>query len=102
MHAFNKISLMMFALAWGLAGCAARSDDWPMWGGTPARTLFSPGKDPPVMWDVEKNWNVKWAAQLGSKSYGNPVVCDGVVYVGTNNESHRDPAFLRDAGVLMA
>ena len=40
--------------------------------------------------------------QLGSKSYGEPVVCDGVVYVGTNNEAHRDPKVTGDAGVLMA
>jgi len=30
-------------------------------------------------------------AALGSQSYGNPVVANGVVLVGTNNEAPRDP-----------
>ncbi len=46
--------------------------------------------------------NVKWAAQLGSQSYGNPVVANGHVYVGTNNGAgnlKRYPANV-DLGVL--
>jgi outer membrane protein assembly factor BamB len=45
---------------------------------------------------------VKWEADLGSQSYGNPVVAGGQVYVGTNNESPKDPAVKGDKGVLMA
>ena len=40
-------------------------------------------------------------AELGSQSYGNPVVADGKVLVGTNNEALRDPAIKGDKGVLM-
>ena len=29
--------------------------------------------------------NIKWVARLGSQTYGNPVVADGKVFVGTNN-----------------
>ena len=42
-------------------------------------------------WDVKTGKNVKWVSQLGSQSYGNPVVAGGQVYVGTNNELVRDP-----------
>jgi outer membrane protein assembly factor BamB len=45
---------------------------------------------------------VKWVAELGSQTYGNPVVANGMVFVGTNNEAMRDPAIKGDKGVLMA
>jgi hypothetical protein len=43
----------------------------------------------PTEWDVKTKKNVKWIAELGSQSYGNPVVADGKVFVGTNNEARR-------------
>jgi outer membrane protein assembly factor BamB len=51
---------------------------------------------------VKTKKNVKWVAQLGSQSYGNPIVADGMVFVGTNNEALRDPKQGGDRGVLMA
>src|SRR5690606_23123634 len=36
-------------------------------------------------WLPETAKNVKWVAQLGTQTYGNPVVANGQVYVGTNN-----------------
>ena len=76
--------------------------DWPMWGGTPDRNMVSNMKGLPTEWDVKTKKNVKWVAQLGSQSYGNPVVADGMVFVGTNNEGLRDPKQGGDRGVLMA
>src|ERR1043166_4576041 len=75
--------------------------DWPMWGGTPNRNMVSPMKGIPTSWDIKAKKNVKWMAQLGSQSYGNPVVADGQVYVGTNNELVRNPKEPGDRGVLM-
>ena len=87
-------------------GLMARSDppstDWPMWGGTPDRNMVSTMKGLPTAWDVKTKKNVKWVAELGSQAYGNPVVANGVVLVGTNNEGMRDPAVKGDKGVLMA
>jgi outer membrane protein assembly factor BamB len=76
--------------------------DWPMWGGTPDRNMVSSMKGLPVDWDVKTKKNVKWVADLGSQSYGNPVVAGGMVFVGTNNELVRDKAQGGDRGVLMA
>jgi outer membrane protein assembly factor BamB len=76
--------------------------DWPMWGGTPDRNMVSSMKGLPGEWDVKTKKNVKWVAQLGSQSYGNPVVAGGMVFVGTNNELLRDPKQAGDRGVLMA
>lgn len=59
--------------------------DWPMWGGTSSRNNTPDGKGIATKWDVESGENIKWKANLGSQTYGNPVVANGKVYVGTNN-----------------
>ena len=78
------------------------NNDWPMWGGSPDRNMVSNAKNMPIKWDVKTGENVKWAAALGSQSYGNTVVGGGQVYIGTNNEGLRDPKQPGDRGVLMA
>ena len=78
------------------------SGDWPMWGGTPDRNMVSTMGGIPTSWDVKSGKNVKWVASLGSQTYGNPVVANGVVLVGTNNELVRDPKQPGDRGVVMA
>lgn len=92
------------------------AEDWAMWGGSPARNNVPNGKNIPASWDVGKydrktgKWfegtskNIKWRAQLGSQTYGNPVVADGRVFVGTNNSAaylKRAPANV-DLGCLLA
>ncbi len=81
---------------------AVSATDWPMWGGTPSRNMMSPMTGLPTAWDVKTGKNVKWVAELGSQSYGNPTVGGGIVLVGTNNEALRDPKQGGDRGVLMA
>ncbi len=80
----------------------ALADEWRMWGRTPQRDMVSPDKNPPTDWDVATGKNVLWSAALGSKSYGNPVIANGIVTVGTNNEGHRDPNITADGGCFMA
>jgi outer membrane protein assembly factor BamB len=87
-------------------------NDWPMFGGTPARNMANEhAKGLPVQWSVEEGEpkNVKWSADLGSKAYGGPIVAEGVVFIGTNNQNPRnkkdiDPKTKKplDLGVLMA
>jgi outer membrane protein assembly factor BamB len=81
---------------------AADATDWPMWGGTPDRNMVSDMTGLPETWDVDSGENVRWVAQLGSQSYGNPTVADGKVFVGTNNEALYDPEQGGDRGVLLA
>jgi outer membrane protein assembly factor BamB len=76
--------------------------DWPMWGGTPDRNMVSNMKGVPTSWDLKTKKNIKWVAELGSQTYGNPVVAAGTVYVGTNNEAMKDPNIKGDKGILMA
>jgi outer membrane protein assembly factor BamB len=76
--------------------------NWPMWGGTPDRNMVSTMKGLPTTWDVKTKKNVKWVAELGSQAYGNPVIAEGIVFVGTNNEAMKDPNVKGDKGILMA
>lgn len=95
------------AVMWPLAVIAAplaaglAAQDWPMWGGAPARNMSSPMTGLPATWDITTNTNIKWKAELGSTSYGNPVVSGGKVFVGTNNTSPRNPHVTGDKGILM-
>ena len=71
--------------------------DWAQWGGNSYRNNTPVGVDICREWDCGRfdrktgEWisdnaeNIKWVARVGSQTYGNPVVADGQVYVGTNN-----------------
>jgi outer membrane protein assembly factor BamB len=97
------IGLMLFAASSSRIGASdPNTGDWPMWGGTPDRNMVSAMKGLPTDWDIKTKKNVKWVADLGSQTYGNPVVAGGMVFVGTNNEGLRDPKQPGDRGVLMA
>lgn len=76
--------------------------EWPMWGGTPDRNMFSTMKGLPTTWDMKTKQNVKWMAELGSQAYGNPVVGGGIIFVGTNNEAMYDKEIKGDKGILLA
>lgn len=101
---------MMCALA---GASLASASDWPMWGGTPSRNMVSPGKGIPddvvpgkflpktETIDPKSTKNVRWVSKLGSQAYGTPVVAGGRVFIGTNNETPRDPKQVGDRGVLM-
>src|SRR5882762_4402646 len=78
---FAAVVISLLLTAHCLLPTVAASDpgggDWPMWGGTPDRNMVSSMKGLPTSWDVASKKNVKWMAQLGSQSYGNPVVAGG-------------------------
>src|SRR5688572_11506425 len=100
-----KLALAVLALLSASLGAAALSDpgkEWPMWGGTADRNMVSAMKGIPTTWDMKTKKNIKWIAELGSQSYGNPVVSGGYVLVGTNNEAMKDPNIKGDKGILMA
>ncbi|QDT96229.1 outer membrane protein assembly factor BamB family protein [Gimesia aquarii] len=79
--------------------------DWTMWGGSPSRNMvnkttgvsidFKPGEGD------EPGENILWVSKLGSQTYGNPVVADGQVYVGTNNGGKYRPQYEDDLGVVL-
>ena len=87
MRTFLVTFALVLSTAWPIPGSlrVAASDpgsgDWPMWGGTPDRNMVSNMKGLPLEWDIKTKKNVKWVADLGSQSYGNPVVAGGMVFV---------------------
>jgi outer membrane protein assembly factor BamB len=102
MKKFYVFLVVSLSCGFMLGASEPGTGDWPMWGGTPDRNMVSNMKGLPTDWDIKTKKNVKWVAQLGSQSYGNPVVAGGMVFVGTNNELLRDPKQPGDRGVLMA
>ncbi len=97
------------------AAAAVKRGDWPQWGGNGLRNNVPTADNIPISWNPGKfdrktsNWisdqaqNIKWVATLGSQTYGNPVVADGKLVVGTNNASgyvKRYPGSV-DLGVLI-
>ena len=72
--------------------------DWSEWGGDGGRNMasseavslpidFDPGTElgDSHQADPATTRDVKWSAQLGSFTYGNPVVADGRIFVGCND-----------------
>jgi outer membrane protein assembly factor BamB len=96
--------LSALALAFLLAAPSAAQktpDDVTMFGGSPSRNMVSDETGLPATWNLESGENVKWRQTLGSQSYGGPVVADGRVFVGTNNEDQKNPKLTGDRGNLM-
>src|SRR3954469_18430164 len=109
MKSFTKLALAACVALGGYAASTVLAanlpsqgaNDWPMWGRTPGRNMVTSEKGVPTDWDVETGKNIKWVANLGSQSYGNPVVTGGLITVGTNNEGNKDPKWPGDASRLM-
>src|SRR5712691_1363435 len=75
---------------------------WPLFGGTVQRNLVNTfEKNIASDWNIEEKKNIKWVQELGSRSYGGPVISGGKIFVGTNNENPRNPAIKGDKGILI-
>lgn len=108
-----KLAVRTAVFAATLAAATLFAGDWPQWGGTPNRNMYSPEKGLPDRFepgklkagteevDLSTTKNVKWVAKLGSQSYGNATVADGRVFVGTNNDSPRDGKYEGDRSIMM-
>jgi outer membrane protein assembly factor BamB len=80
----------------------APAADWPHWGGGLGRNMVNPDeKNMPTTWDVKTGKNVKWVVPLGSLAYGNPVIADGRIFVGTNNDGRYDKDIAGDRGNIL-
>lgn len=93
--------------------------DWPQWGGSSLRNNTPAGKNIPTDWDIggyqhetgvtlrrtghvpAGSRNIKWVVPLGSQTWGNPVVANGRIFVGTNNGARYVDRFEGDMGVVL-
>src|SRR2546423_15489355 len=83
--------------AWNLGVSA----DWPQWGRQPMRNMYCPAKGLPDAFgkiefkpgteeiNTRAVKNLKWAAKIGSQSYGNVIVAGGKEFIVTNNDNPR-------------
>ncbi len=102
--------LLFLSLLIGCSSTRGFAADWPMLGRTSSRNAVSPEKDAPLFWQtlrrdsngqlLQPAQNIKWTARLGWETYGDPVVSDGLVWIGTNNFG-LDPDDKTEAAVLL-
>ncbi len=99
-----------------IANAKNRPDDHNQWARSSLRNNVTDAKNIATEWEVGEfddtsgKWkketakNIKWGVPLGSQTYGNAIVANGKVFVGTNNGAaylKRYPAEV-DLGVLLA
>ncbi len=109
----NRVAITTGLLSAMVCAGSSFGEDWPQWGGHSNRNMYSIEKGLPDRFDAGKlkkgteeidpstTKNVKWVAKLGSQSYGNVTVAGGKVFVGTNNDSPRNPRDEGDRSILM-
>lgn len=58
----------------------------------------------PLTWNMETGKNVRWSSRLGSVTFSSPVVAEGRVFIGTNNEGEYVKRLekTKDLGCLLA
>jgi outer membrane protein assembly factor BamB len=92
----------VIAFAGAMLACdVSRAADQPQWGQRYTRNLVSEERNLPASFDPDTGENVRWVADMGSKSYATPIVAEGRVLVGTNNDPPRDAKNGGDRGVLL-
>lgn len=107
-------ALFVAVVVFGVPIVPVAAEDWPQWGGGQYRNLvsreeglpraFHPGKKKRdrLGYDPATAKNVRWMVRLGSENYSCPVVANGRVYIGTNDEDLDDERFRATrGGVLM-
>jgi len=114
MRTYTSLLLLALALSLFFPVVGVVAEDWPQWGGNSSKNMmspetgitssFDPGKekdDGSEQIDLATTKNVKWVAKVGSETYGNTTVAGGKVYIGTNNQSPRDPKHKGDRGIIL-
>jgi outer membrane protein assembly factor BamB len=98
----DRSVLAVALLALAATAAPAAEPSVVMFGNGPARNMVSDETGLPSKWDAKTGLNVKWVAELGSQSYAGPLIADGKVFVGTNNQQEYNPKLKGDRGNIMA
>ncbi|MEK7781315.1 MAG: PQQ-binding-like beta-propeller repeat protein, partial [Verrucomicrobiota bacterium] len=88
-----------------LCGClvatAVVAADQPQFGAAWSRNMVSDERRLPETFNPQTGQNIKWVAKLGTQTHSTPVIANGRVYIGTNNDEPPDPKHQGDRGVFM-
>ena len=79
----------------------ALAADQPQWGQPFSRNMVSDETNLPESFDPATGKNIKWVVPIGNRNYGTPIIANGKIFIGTNNEKPRDPRHTGDRGVLL-
>ena len=79
----------------------SKNNNIAMFGLSPSRNMVSVETGVAEKWDVDSGQNILWSASLGSQTYAGPVVFGDKVFVGTNNESMKNPEIKGDHGNIL-
>jgi len=79
----------------------AWAGDQAQWGQAFTRNMVSGETGLVDNFDPATGKNIKWVVSLGSQTWSTPVVAQGRVFIGTNNDSPRDPRHKGDRSVLL-
>jgi len=83
----------------------AAAGDFTQWGGSDQKTMSSPEKGLPENFepgkkkrdylglDLSTAKNVQWAVRLGTENYSAPIVANGRVFIGANDEMMQEDRF---------
>lgn len=55
----------------------------------------------PTTFNLETRENIRWSVDLGTNTYSTPIVANGRVLIGTNNENPRDDKHQGDRAILL-
>ncbi len=94
-HVLTALICNALLVAAGYAG------DQPQWGQAWTRNMVSGETGLIEDFDPATGRNVKWVALLGSETWATPVVSQGRIFLGTNNDPPRDPRHKGDRSLLL-
>lgn len=100
--ALNVFALLAILVLPAAPAVADGTENQALWGGTPSRNMVSSETGLPTEWDIKTGKNIKWSEPVGSQAYAGPILANGTVLVGTNNETFRNPKIEGDKGNIMA
>jgi len=95
---FKKLQLSKFIILCFLTLYSIA--DQPQWGEKHSRNMVSHDAAPPGSSNTNYQLSLKWKAELGTQTYSTPVISNGKVLIGSNNDNPRHTCCVGDMGVL--
>jgi outer membrane protein assembly factor BamB len=77
-----------------IGNVGVKPDDCPQFGVSSLRNNVSAAWNIPTHWNLEAGINIKWSAELGSQTWGSPVVANGKIFIGTSKARSTDGRLL--------
>ena len=96
----RSLALPILAMTF-MAVTAGHAADQTQWGQYKSRNMVSEETGLPETCDTATGKNIKWSIPIGTQSFATPVVSQGRVIIGTNNDEPRDPKRVGDGGVVL-